>query len=209
MSPRDAAGAPLFTPRLEHATRLAALWHRDQRRKGSDLPYVQHLAAVAAILDRLDFVEDVVIAGWLHDAVEDTGATLDEIEAALGAEVRRLVALLTERKRDESGRPRPWSERKAEHLEALAAAPPEARAVALADKLHNLVSIHHDLRAGIDVWARFNAGRAESLAHYRRSVERLAANAGDPRLDRLARACRAEIEAIERIGVADHGAPPP
>ncbi len=75
---------PLMSPRLDDALRLAAWAHRDQVRRGSDVPYVQHLAGVAMILDRLDFAEDVVIAGLLHDAVEDTETTLEQIRAGSG-----------------------------------------------------------------------------------------------------------------------------
>ena len=58
------------------------MWHRGQTRKGSDLPYLVHPFAVAMILDRLGFDEDVVIAGLLHDAVEDTEATLGRSSAS-------------------------------------------------------------------------------------------------------------------------------
>ena len=81
-----------LSPSLERALRWAAVGHRGQVRRGSDVPYVAHPMAVALILDRLGFEEPVVVAGLLHDLVEDTdhldGVSADddgERVAALGA----------------------------------------------------------------------------------------------------------------------------
>ena len=74
--------------------RWSALCHRGQTRKGSDIPYFEHAAAVALILDRAGFDEDVVIAGLLHDVVEDTDATLEDVGARFGPDVREMVAAL-------------------------------------------------------------------------------------------------------------------
>ena len=76
-----------MSPRLERALRSSAVWHAGQTRKGSDVPYFVHAAAVALILDRAGFEEDVVIAGLLHDVVEDTGATFDDVAAGFGPAV--------------------------------------------------------------------------------------------------------------------------
>ena len=66
----------MLTLRMEEAMRFAAGAHAGQSRKGSDTPYFEHVAAVALILDRIGYPEDVLIAGLLHDVVEDTAATL-------------------------------------------------------------------------------------------------------------------------------------
>ena len=136
---------PPISMTLERAIRRAADWHDGQHRKGSTLPYMVHPFAVAMILDRLGFAEDVVIAGLLHDVVEDTEATLADVETEFGPRVAELVGWCSERKKDDSGAHRPWADRKRDHIEALAAAPTDARAVVLADKLHNLTSIRFDL----------------------------------------------------------------
>lgn len=180
---------------LERALRRAAVIHRDQARRGSGVPYVQHVAAVAMILDRLGFPEPVVIAGLLHDAVEDTDESIGAIEADFGPEVAALVRHNSELKVDETGRKRPWEDRKRDHLEALADAPVEARAVALADKLHNLLSIRLDLAEGRDVWSSFRADRGRVLWYYRAMADRL--GRGDPRLEALADRCRALVNAFE------------
>src|SRR3954447_26837434 len=113
-------GRELMTPDLERALRWAAVCHGGQVRKGGGVPYVQHVVAVAMILDRLGFGDEVVIAGLLHDVVEDTAATLDQVRAQFGDEVARMVEACSEIKTDASGRKRPWIDRKRDHIEALA-----------------------------------------------------------------------------------------
>jgi (p)ppGpp synthase/HD superfamily hydrolase len=135
------------------------------------------------MLDRLGYPEHVVIAGLLHDIVEDTPATLAEVETHFGAEVAAIVGHCSEVKLDHAGVERPWDERKRDHLSALALAPAEARAVALADKVHNLTSIVLDIREGRDVWSLFHAERTRVLAYYREAIRVL--ESGDNRLSRL------------------------
>jgi len=188
----------LMTPVLEKALRWASVCHRGQSRKGSDTPYIEHAFGVALILDRAGFSEGVVIAGLLHDVVEDTEATGEDVAERFGAEVAGIVAHCTEVKHDTEGKKRPWVDRKRDHLAAMAEAPAPARAVLLADKLHNLLSIEVDLRDGRPVWSLFNAGRAEVLGYYRAAIDRL--GAGDPRLEDLAGRCRAALATVEALG---------
>jgi (p)ppGpp synthase/HD superfamily hydrolase len=187
----------LYSLDLERALRFAARCHRHQLRKASDTPYVEHVMGVALLLDRLGFPEEVVIAGLLHDVVEDTDATLERLEAEFGAEVAETVRHCSEVKTDAAGKKRPWAERKRDHLAALEHAPVAARAIVLADKLHNLVSIELDLREGRPVWAAFNANRALVLDYYKQALDQL--GTGDPRLVELAARGRRTLAAIEEF----------
>src|SRR4051794_19416262 len=74
----------LMSPRLDAALRFAATCHRGQTRRGCDIPYFEHAVAVGWILDRAGFDEEVVIAGLLHDVVEDTPATAADVEERFG-----------------------------------------------------------------------------------------------------------------------------
>lgn len=196
---------PLLSMARERALRAAAQWHRDQFRRGNpDLPYFVHVVAVATILDRLGFDDEVVIAGLLHDAVEDGPVALETIAESFGPRVAELVDWCTERKVHPDGSARAWSVRKTEYLERLTQAPAEARAVALADKLHNLLSIEHDVSRGVDLWALFHAEKAEVLRNYDAALDRL--GAGDDRLVRLAAECRRRLESIR--GGPDGSGPP-
>ncbi|MCX7682247.1 MAG: HD domain-containing protein [Anaerolineae bacterium] len=162
-----------YSERYEAALILAAREHRAQNRKGTDIPYITHLVHVSLILARYGFSEPVVIAGLLHDVVEDQGYPLALVEAEFGAEVAEMVAALSEQKRDDAGQRRPWLERKVEGLEKLRRASAGAVAVKAADTLHNARSLVADLRSeGAGVWERFNAGPSSSLWYYQ-SVARI------------------------------------
>jgi len=184
----------LFSARLEEAARFAAVAHREQARRLSGTPYFQHAGAVAWILDRAGFDENVMIAGLLHDVVEDAGVSPEEIASRFGPEVAELVVWCSEVKNDAQGRKRPWIDRKRDHLDALESAPVEARAIILADKLHNLASIAFDLDRGLDVWSAFNADQERVFWYYEATLR--LCGAGDPRLGRLASECREKLDAI-------------
>jgi guanosine-3',5'-bis(diphosphate) 3'-pyrophosphohydrolase len=186
---QHAAAVPLSL--LERALRIAANAHRDQVRKGGNVPYFAHSAAVALILARLGFPdESLLAAALLHDVVEDTDVTLDQLAAQFPAEVIEAVAALSETKNDSEGRLRPWEDRKAEHLHHIAAAPWNARAIALADKLHNMETMRCDLATGTVSLSAFRAPPDRLLWYYRSMID--AAAQDDARLRLLAEACRAE-----------------
>ena len=196
--------ALLFSPVVERAMRLAARCHRHQNRKSSDLPYITHPASVALILSQSGFDDEAVLAAaLLHDVVEDTDYTPDELSARFPRKVAECVAALTERKLDEAGRKRPWKERKQEHIEHVAGESLEARAIVLADKLHNLGTILYDLKAANNdearegIWCRFNATREQTLWYYRTMIEQAAQS--DEQLKTLASACRELLAKLETM----------
>ena len=183
----------LFSPLVEHAMRIAAKAHRHHHRKGSDLPYLTHPAHAAMILLRAGIHDDEILAAaLLHDVVEDTDHTLERLAADFPPKVVQLVAAMTERKHDPDGRKRSWQERKDDHLRHIAAEPWEARAIVLADKLHNLGSMVVDLEGGADLWSRFNAPPDRILWYHREMIA--AASQGEPRLAVLAAECFALVE---------------
>jgi (p)ppGpp synthase/HD superfamily hydrolase len=190
----------LITPRLEYAMRWAAVCHDGQTRRSSETPYFEHVAAVALALDRAGFDEDVVIAGLLHDVVEDTAATFDDVAARFGAGVAEIVRHCTEVKNGADGKKRPWIDRKRDHIAAIVGAPMAARAVILADKLHNLMCIELDLRDAHPVWSAFHAGRDQVLWYYRSMID--ACGRDDRRLVQLARACQDVLARVEALGRA-------
>jgi guanosine-3',5'-bis(diphosphate) 3'-pyrophosphohydrolase len=104
----------------------------------------------------------------------------------------------SEEKTDVEGRKRPWIDRKRDHLACMASAPVEARAVILADKLQNLISIEIDLREGRPVWTQFHADRASVLSYYRQAIE--VCTAGDPRLAPIASKAQETLTAVDTLG---------
>lgn len=140
----------MYSYRIEQAIRAASVLHKDQLRKGSmPFPYITHLMATAFTL--LDYTkdEDVIIAALLHDAIEDTDYTIDELQEDFGGKVREIVEAVTEPKRD-SEKKLTWREQKMTYVRQLKKAPKEALLVATADKIHNFRTIVEDYTDSYD-----------------------------------------------------------
>lgn len=122
------------SPLVREALEKARTAHAGQVRNGSGgMPYVEHPIAVAALLDEHGYDEEVLAAALLHDVVEDSETTLEELRELFGEPVAGMVGALTD---DESIDP--YRERKAEHRERIAAAAGGAHAIYGADKLTNV-----------------------------------------------------------------------
>jgi guanosine-3',5'-bis(diphosphate) 3'-pyrophosphohydrolase len=196
---------PLFSPLVEQSLRVAADAHRDQTRKASNIPYLTHPAAVALILCRAGFANDdeLLAAAVLHDVVEDTDWTIDAVTAEFPARVVAIVDATSEEKDDASGRKIPWRTRKEAHISALKSGNDDARAVTLADKLHNLGTMVFDLDAGHELWSRFGAG-PEDIIWYHRTMLAAVGSTSDPRLAALAEECHKLVDRLAAdVGVPD------
>jgi (p)ppGpp synthase/HD superfamily hydrolase len=137
-----------------YALVYAAELHDRQMRKGTRIPYVAHLMSVASLVLEDGGDEDEVIAGLLHDAVEDQGGrlTLDVIRSRFG---RRLANIVEECSDAETIPKPPWRERKERYIEHLKVADRGVLRVALADKLHNARAVLADYRTfGEGLWSR-------------------------------------------------------
>jgi (p)ppGpp synthase/HD superfamily hydrolase len=127
----------MYSYRIEQAIRAAAVLHKNQLRKGSmPFPYVTHLVATAFTLIDYTEDEDVIISALLHDTLEDTDYTLDELQEDFGGRVREIVEALTEPKSTPEDR-LSFRERKQIYTNQLKKGPLEAVLVAAADKMHN------------------------------------------------------------------------
>ncbi len=189
-----------FSPLIEHAIRVAARAHRDDLRKGSDIPYLSHSASVALLLERVGISDDhIIAAALLHDVVEDTAVTIEDLARDFPPNVVELVEGLSERKLDTEGKRRPWHDRKRDHLEVVATSPFGVRAVVLADKLHNLGTMVFDLEQGEPIWSRFNASREDILWYQQAMLT--AADQGEPELVPLVAACQQFIERLRALVV--------
>ncbi len=159
--------------RLDRAIRFATAAHRNQIRKGSGIPYISHPVAVAMILQKYGYPLDWVIAGLLHDTIEDTHVTLDEIRREFGNAVADIVEGCTEPEH----RSRPWEQRKEHTIQYVQNAPLAVKIVTCADKLHNLLSILQDREVqGEQVWRRFHRAREQQEWYYRELMKSLEMN---------------------------------
>src|SRR5262249_7510334 len=101
--------ATFHSPLVERALRVAARAHRDQTRKGTDIPYLTDPAAVALILVRAGFDDEATLAAaLLHDVVEDTDWPAERLRAEFPPQVLEYVSAVTERKLAADGSKRPW-----------------------------------------------------------------------------------------------------
>lgn len=161
------------TERLVAAFGLAAELHAAQTRKGSDIPYVTHLMAVAGLVGEYDGTEDDMIAALLHDAVEDQGGldTLEHIRKLFGDGVADCVEACSDA--FEMPKP-PWQERKERFIAAVHTVPHGVKLIVAADKLHNMRTLIRDLRMhGPGVWQRFATGEEGTLWYHREMVAAL------------------------------------
>ena len=138
MSPAERIeAAAQRSPLVRAALEKARSAHAGQVRNGSGgMPYVEHPMAVAARLDEHGYDEEVLAAALLHDVVEDSGTTLDEIREEFGEGVAGMVGALTDDEGLDS-----YRERKAEHRERVAAADGAALAIYGSDKLTNVMTL--------------------------------------------------------------------
>jgi (p)ppGpp synthase/HD superfamily hydrolase len=145
------------------AIEFAARAHSGQYRKGTGVPYLVHPLNVAQLLIRAGASEPVSAAGVLHDVVEDTAATLNEIAAHFGTRVAQLVEGASEPDKTDT-----WENRKGHTIRFLKSTPdPDLLCLSLADKLDNIRSLREDLQInGEAAWARFNRGRDQQRWYY-------------------------------------------
>lgn len=173
-----------YSDRINHALAFAAKHHDQQVRKGTRLPYLTHPANVAIILTRYGCDETTVVAGILHDVIEDcvsknyTREMLEQrIASKFGDDVLDTVLAVTHRKHDDDGEEFSPEERREDYLARLEHANERALWVCAADKLHNANSILSDLDRTIDpdaIWSRFKLGKEGSVRWYRAVYDRLA-----------------------------------
>lgn len=179
-----------FSPLIERAVRTAMRLHDgDTRKTDPDVPYVTHLIHVGFILQGQGFREKVVAAGLLHDTLEDTEYTVEELTADFGEEIASMVTAVTEEKHWR------WEERKKRYLAGIVHATPEIKAICAADKIHNLSSIlaTHAL-IGDDVWRKFARGKQRTLDFYYQALDAIATGWDHP----IVEAYRAVVEEVQR-----------
>ena len=153
---------------LHKAIEFAAVKHRNQYRKGTDVPYIVHPMEVLQILTSMGCSIETQIAGVLHDTVEDTDTAIEDIETLFGSDVAELV------KSDTEDKSLSWTERKEKALSELKTHSRSARQLLLADKLSNIKSVYADLRVvGANVWSRFKGSPSQTEWYYREIIAEL------------------------------------
>ena len=155
--------------KIHNAIIFATLKHKNQKRKGTNIPYIVHPMEVMQILTENDCSENVIVAGILHDTLEDTDTRPEEIEKEFGKEILERVQSASEDKSQS------WKERQPHTIECLKNDTLETKLVCCADKLSNIRSMYADFQnCGADLWKRFNAPKDELAWYYRSITDALA-----------------------------------
>ena len=144
--------------KVTEAIKFAAEVHDGMARKKDKTPYILHPLEAAVIVGTMTDNRDVICAAVLHDVVEDTDITIEEIEERFGSRVRALVESETENKREDLPPESTWRIRKEESLRELACCgDTDVLMLWLGDKLSNMRSFYRIWKAeGESMWQAFN-----------------------------------------------------
>lgn len=175
------ANAALDTTLFDRAAEFAIRAHCGTERRGKGFPYIIHPMEAAAIVATMTSDPELLSAAVLHDVVEDTDVTLEELRAAFGERVAFLVEQESDKFVEGISETDSWRARKQAAIDRLAEASLEAKMVALGDKLSNMRAIARDYdELGDGLWERFHApgGRSDHEWHYRGLAQSLSELAG-------------------------------
>ena len=166
---------------VSEAVAFAVQAHDGMRRKKSEVPYILHPMEAAVIVGTMTDDQSVIAAAALHDVVEDTDITIEEIEERFGKRVRALVESETEDKRADLPPAETWRIRKEESLEVLKNTDDMGvLMIWLGDKLANMRSIYREWkREGDAMWQRFHQKDPVQQGWYYRSVASLTERLSD------------------------------
>ena len=153
---------------VEKAMIFASKAHDGMFRKGTDIPYIVHPMEAGAIAASITSDEEIISAAILHDTLEDTHVTAEDIEREFGKEVLRLVQSDSEDKREDLPPEETWKIRKQETINYLKEkADKKEKIIAISDKLSNIRAIYRDYeKIGDELWKRFNQNDKKEHAWY-------------------------------------------
>ena len=157
---------------LDRAILFAVKAHADTERKGKGFPYIVHPLEAMAIVATITSDQELLAAAVLHDTIEDTDTTMEQLCAEFGPRVAKLVETETDQ-HFSADKALTWHQRKQESLNRLASASRDAMIVALGDKLSNMRGIAQDYAVlGDELWQRFNVkAKADHAWRFRQLAE--------------------------------------
>ena len=166
---------PLDTSLLDRAIIFAVKAHAGTERRGKGFPYIVHPLEAVEIVATITPDQELLAAAALHDVVEDTDVTVDQIRAEFGDRIASLVAAESDTFEDGVSEEDSWHARKRAAIDRLANASHDAKIVALGDKLSNMRAIARDWAVqGDSFWNIFHAKDPKDHEwHYRGLAESL------------------------------------
>ena len=166
---------------LDKAICFAVRAHQNTERRGKGFPYIVHPLEAVSIVATITPDQELLAAAALHDVLEDTDITLDDLRRAFGERVAMLVEKESDKFVEGVSEADSWRDRKQAAIDRIAEAPYDAKIVAMGDKLSNMRAIARDYdELGDKLWERFHApgGRADHEWHYRGLAQSLSTLAG-------------------------------
>ena len=154
-----------FKEIYKKAVNFATQKHIQQKRKCVPWPYIVHIYDVAQTLIENGASEEAVVAGVLHDTVEDTDTSLEEISKEFGNEVAYLVDMVSENKELE------YIERKKTQADRIKGAGKDVKMIKCADVCSNLKTLANDIKAKVSDWNVFNANKANVQQSYKDMID--------------------------------------
>jgi len=163
------ANKPLDTQLLDRAIIYAVKAHAGTERRGKGFPYIVHPMEAVEIVATITPDQELLAAAALHDVVEDTEVTVEDLRREFGDRIASLVAAESDVMEQGVGEEDSWHARKQAAIDRLAAAPHDAKIVAMGDKLSNMRAIARDYaQKGDALWKIFHASDPrEHEWHYR------------------------------------------
>ncbi len=167
---------------IEKAARIAIVAHADQKRKSDGFPYIVHPFMVAIKLLKYQFSDEIIAAGLIHDVLEDTDFSEEQIEQELGKDVLEITKTVTEDKSLE------WEDRKKKYAQAVKNGSSAAKAVSIADKIHNLENLIFTYnQIGSKVWEKFNRGKDTKIKNEEEMLKMFKGNWSHPLIEEYER----------------------
>ena len=154
---------------VDQATQYIARKHEGQYRGGLNVPYSTHLFGVARILKAANYEDDIVVAGLLHDVLEDTDATEEDVRELFGENILMLVKAVSEQDKSHN-----WKQRKQYMINQIKYLSENTLAIVLAEKIQNVRAIKYELsQLGESTWDYFNAGKDMQYWYYANIIEQI------------------------------------
>lgn len=190
--------SPMDSALLSRAFEFAVRVHGGQVRKGERVPFISHPMAVAALVMERGGDPEETAAALLHDTLEDTPTTVDELDDLFGPRVAAIVLACTDNLQP---CPPGWRDRKSRFILCLRGMDPSARLVVASDKLHNSRDVVRSQRAlGDAAFKPFWGGKEGTVWYYRAALTALEAAADDrPGYRSLLEDLKREVEAMEAL----------
>lgn len=152
---------------IDFALEIASVAHQKQSRKQTQIPYIVHPVAVALLLTESQCTQDEIIAGILHDVLEDTELNENDLQRYFGATITSIVKECSELHKACS-----WEERKQHTIDHILTMSLSAQRVLCTDKYHNLRTIADDLSVeGEQIWSRFKRGKIKQQWYYQNIIQ--------------------------------------